>query len=121
MKGISSAPAITIHASKAFSAAHVNTAPEEVGHLIAEAAAPLLQNKIMSIYPHCWRYGTPANTLQKNFYLVDGRAPLYFAGDAFCGITEERNAIELLPVRHCRKVKPLQSGRIIRAEGNCLC
>jgi len=85
MKGISSIPAITIHASKAFSAAHVNTAPEEVGQLIAEAAAPLLQNKVISIYTHCWRYGTPANTLQKNFYLVDGRAPLYFAGDAFCG------------------------------------
>jgi predicted NAD/FAD-dependent oxidoreductase len=85
IKGISPVPAVTIHATKAFSAAHVDTPPDEVGALIAKAAAPLLKNNIISIHTQCWRYGTPANTLQKNYYLVDGRAPIYFASDAFCG------------------------------------
>lgn len=85
-KGISpDTPAITIHATRAFAEAHRNTPLEEAGALLAKAAGPLLKSNIISTYPHRWDYGTPANTLQKNFYLVEGRAPLYFAGDAFCG------------------------------------
>jgi renalase len=85
IKGISPMPAVTIHATKKFAEAHIDTPQEEVGDMVARAAAPLLKSKIVSVHTECWRYGTPANTLQKNFYLVEGRAPLYFAGDAFCG------------------------------------
>jgi len=85
IKGISPVPAVTIHTNTKFAEAHIDTPLDEVGDLVAKVAAPMLKNRIVSIHTHCWRYGTPANTLQKNFYLVEGRAPLYFAGDAFCG------------------------------------
>ena len=76
---------VTIHATTAFAEKHQDTSPEEAGALLAEASAPFLKSTITGILPYSWKYGTPANTLQKNFYLVEGRAPLYFAGDAFCG------------------------------------
>jgi len=86
LKKISSiAGSVTIHATTAFAKKHQDVPPEEAGSLLAKAAAPFLKRAITSILSYGWKYGTPANTLQKNFYLVEGRAPLYFAGDAFCG------------------------------------
>ncbi|MCK5861636.1 MAG: FAD-dependent oxidoreductase, partial [Candidatus Hydrogenedentes bacterium] len=85
-KGISpNTPAITLHATREFAKTHQGTPIKEAGELLAQAAAPFLKNKIISLYPRRWRYGTPENTLQQDFYFVEGRAPLYFAGDAFCG------------------------------------
>ncbi|HDP35845.1 MAG TPA: hypothetical protein ENN29_12140 [Candidatus Hydrogenedentes bacterium] len=86
IKGISpDAPAVTAHASRAFSERHRDTPLDVVEKLLAEALARFLKSPITSLSAYRWDYGIPANTLQKNFYLVEGRAPLYFAGDAFCG------------------------------------
>lgn len=76
---------VTIHATTTFAETYQDAPPEEAGALLVEAASPFLKSTITSTLPYSWKYGTPANTLQKNFYLVEGRAPLYFAGDAFCG------------------------------------
>jgi renalase len=86
MKGISpNAPAVTLHGTQKFCEAHKDAAPEEIGALLAKAATPFLRGKILNYKTHVWQHGTPESTLMGSYYLVDGRAPLYFSGDAFSG------------------------------------
>lgn len=85
-KGISpKQAAVTLHATRAFARAHSDTPLAEVTPLLIQAAAPHLKSAITDCQCHRWLHGAPVNTLPKSYYLVEGRAPLYFTGDAFCG------------------------------------
>ena len=81
-KGISpGAVAVTVHATKPFSEKHRDADPQEIARLLAAEAAPLLKSGIADVRGHRWRYSVPSSTLPRGFFFVDGRAPLFFAGD----------------------------------------
>ncbi len=84
IKGISpDAFAVTIHATRAFAENHGDMPADAAGNLLAEAAAAFLESGITSALSRRWEHGAPESILQRDYYLVEGRAPLYFAGDAF--------------------------------------
>ena len=86
IKGISpDADAVTIHGTPLFNETCGNKSLDEASAELLEAAAPFLKSRIRSHKVHRWTHGTPSSTLLSAYYLVDGRAPLYFAGDAFAG------------------------------------
>jgi len=86
IKGISpNADAVTIHGTQAFSDMCFGKDPEETSAQLARSAAAFLKSRICSHKVHVWPHGTPSSTLLSSYHLVDGRAPLFFAGDAFAG------------------------------------
>lgn len=86
MKGISpQVPAVTIHGTQDFCEANKGEPVETMGNLLAEAAAAFLNSRIRMYKTHKWSHGTPSSTRLDSHYVVDGRAPLFFAGDAFAG------------------------------------
>jgi len=98
-KGISpGAVAVTIHASRRFSEDHVDEDPQDIAHILEEAARPLLKSKIIECRGHKWRYSVPSSILPVGCFEVDGRAPLFFAGDAFAGNRVEGAALSGLAV-----------------------
>lgn len=86
MKGISpAAPAVTIHGTQAFCDKYAEAGVEAAGRQLTARAADFLRSRILSHHTHVWTHGTPSSTLLDAYHLVDGRAPLYFAGDSFAG------------------------------------
>ena len=86
MKGISpDAPGVTIRGAQRFCDAWKEAPPEEAGALLADKAGAYVRAGILDYQTHVWTYGAPDRTLMGTHYLVDARAPLYFAGDAFAG------------------------------------
>ncbi len=98
-KGISpGAVAVTMHASRRFSEEHLDRDPQEVALILQEAARPLLKGSIVECRGHKWRYSVPSSILPVGCFEVDGRAPLFFAGDAFAGNRVEGAALSGLAV-----------------------
>jgi predicted NAD/FAD-dependent oxidoreductase len=98
-KGISpGAVAVTIHASRRFSEEHLEEDPQEIARVLQEAAQPLLESRITECRGHRWRYAVPSSTLPVGCFEVSGRAPLFFAGDAFAGNRVEGAALSGLAV-----------------------
>ncbi len=98
-KGISpGAVAVTIHASRRFSEEHVEEDPQDIAHILEAAARPLLKSNIVECRGHKWRYSVPSSILPVGSFEVDGRAPLFFAGDAFAGNRVEGAALSGLDV-----------------------
>jgi len=86
-KGISAAPAVTIHANAEWSKTHWNSAADDVvAALRAEAqpflgAAPVIETQLKK-----WRFATPRSIWPYRCWSsTGGRAPLVLAGDAFAG------------------------------------
>lgn len=99
MKGISpGATAITIHGTQRFSEEHLSIPPDEAGALLLEAATPFIKSQVRAYRAHVWQHASPASTLLGAYYLVDARAPLFFAGDAFSGGLLEGAAISGMAV-----------------------
>ncbi len=99
MKGVSpDSPAVTIHVTRAFTNANKDASLEETGALVTRAAAPFLNGRIVAYHTYLWPHGAPLNTLTKPWYCAEGRAPLYFAGDAFGGGLVEGAAISGMAV-----------------------
>lgn len=94
-KGISPAPALTIHGGPAFSAAHWGADDAVVAALLLRAARPWLGAAVIGRQLQRWRYSLPLNPLPQRFRAApaaDG-APLLFAGDAFGGPRVEGAAL----------------------------
>lgn len=86
MKGISpSIPAVTIQGTQRFCEARKQEPDEDTGQLLVTAAAEFLKSPVRTYKTHTWTHGAPSSTRLDSYYVVDGRAPLYFAGDAFAG------------------------------------
>ncbi len=99
MKGVSpDMPAVTIHVTRVFAEAHKEVPLDETGALVARAAAAFLKSRIVAHRTYVWTHGAPLNTLTKSWYCAEGRAPLYFAGDAFGGGLVEGAAISGMAV-----------------------
>jgi len=85
LKGISAEPAVTIHATPAFSLEHWDRDRQESGRTLLEAAAPWLGAAIRTFQVHGWRYSKPMRVEAEPCVLVSPSPPLVLAGDAFGG------------------------------------
>jgi predicted NAD/FAD-dependent oxidoreductase len=93
LKGISLQPAVTIHASHAFSVEHWESDRKESGRELLRAAAPWLGAGVKEFQVHAWRYSKPLRVEECACLLANEAPPLIFAGDAFAGSKVEGAAL----------------------------
>ncbi len=93
LKGISTDPAVTIHATHAFSLAHWDRDRQESGRRLLDEAAPWLGAGIKTFQVHGWRYSKPMQVDEQPCVLVSQSPPLVLAGDAFAGPRVEGAAL----------------------------
>jgi len=93
LKGISAEPAVTIHATHAFSLEHWDHDRQESGRALLDAAAPWLGAEIRKFQVHGWRYSKPMRVDEELCVLVSQSPPLMLAGDAFAGPRVEGAAL----------------------------
>ncbi len=83
-KGISpDAPAVTIHATGAFSAQHFEDDDESVAGLMFDEALPMLRCTVQNWQVHRWRYSQVLTPHPAPFLHIRQQPPLAVAGDAF--------------------------------------
>lgn len=84
-KGISPVPAITIHASPAFSQEHLEGDLQATGTKLLELATPYLGDvQVLDFQIHRWRYSLPYKRFPGPFFKTEtDDFPLLFGGDGF--------------------------------------
>ena len=83
LKGISTQPAVTLHATPRFSLEHWDQDRTATGRILLEAAAPWLGSPVKSFQVHGWRYSQPTVTDEARCRVVATHPFLVLAGDAF--------------------------------------
>jgi predicted NAD/FAD-dependent oxidoreductase len=88
-KGISSVPALTVHATGGFSREHFDAPGERVAALLIDAARPWIDGDPASVVIesslHRWKFATPTTILPDEYVAVSETPPVVCAGDAFAG------------------------------------
>ena len=84
-KGLSPTPAVTIHATPAFSRRHWAHDAEAVADLLLRGAASWLGSPVSAFRLIRWRYSKPEETDPHPCLYNPEPGPLAFAGDAFAG------------------------------------
>jgi hypothetical protein len=84
-KGISSEPAVTLHATPEFSLACWDRDRRESARLLLDAATEWLGTGVKSFQVHGWRYSRPRVVDPEPCLLASAGPPLVLAGDAFGG------------------------------------
>jgi len=86
LKGISPVPALTVHASGAFSRERFDDAPDAVSRTLRDLAAPWIGDAaIVEQSLQRWKFATPTTVLEAPYVAVANRPPLVCCGDAFAG------------------------------------
>jgi hypothetical protein len=93
MKGISTTPAITIHATAAFSLEHWESSRQESGRVLLQAAASWLGADVAKFEVHGWRYSKPVHIEAHRCLVINPSPPMVLAGDAFAGQRVEGAAL----------------------------
>lgn len=92
-KGVSAEPAVTVHATHAFSVEHWDRDRQEAGRLLLDAAAPWLGANVVSFQAHGWRYSKPLQVDPEPCAVLSRTPPLVLAGDVFGGPRVEGAAL----------------------------
>jgi predicted NAD/FAD-dependent oxidoreductase len=101
-KGVSEAPAVTIHSSPEFAEANLETDPEWWVPQLVEAGEPYLAGAVIETKGHRWRYAQPRRTFEIGATTAAPGLPVVVAGELFAGARVEgaflsgRAAAELL-------------------------
>ena len=85
IKGVSAEPAVTIHASPAFSLENWDRDRQESGRVLLEAASEWLGAGVKTFQLHGWRYCKPMRVYENPCMILSQSPPLVLAGDAFAG------------------------------------
>ena len=93
LKEISAEPAVTIHATHAFSLEHWDRDRQESARALLDAAAEWLGAGIKTFQVHGWRYSKPMRVDEEPCVLLSQSPPLVLAGDAFAGPRVEGAAL----------------------------
>lgn len=92
-KGVSNSPAITIHATPAFSSAHWLDDREKIANELLATAAPWIGSEIVEYQVHGWRYARPMRENDEMFVWISKQPGLIIAGDVFGGARVEGAAL----------------------------
>jgi renalase len=92
-KGVSATPAVTLHATDAFSVANWERDRDEVARELLAAADEWLGAAVVSFQIHGWRFSKPLVTDPQPCAVVSQHPPLVLAGDAFAGPRVEGAAV----------------------------
>jgi len=84
-KGVSATPAVTLHATAAFSAEHWERDRQESARTLLRAAAPWLGANVTEFQVHGWRFSKPLRVEEHPCCILSASPPLVLAGDAFAG------------------------------------
>lgn len=88
-KGISAVPALTVHATGAFSREHFDVPPDDVAAVLIDAVRQWIdgdpQSAIVEQSVHRWKFATPTTILPDPFVAVSWAPPILCCGDAFAG------------------------------------
>ena len=88
-KGISSVPALTVHASAAFSREHFDDPPEQVAAALIELVRPWIDGDpataIIGQSLHRWKFATPTTIIPEPLVAAVTLPPIVCCGDAFGG------------------------------------
>jgi len=83
-KGISEKPAVTIHASAAFSRDHLEADPQTVQQLLLDAVRDYVPAEtVETVQTHRWRYSLAAKRHPEPFLKLSLTFPAWIGGDAF--------------------------------------
>ena len=93
LKGISAEPAVTIHATHAFSLQHWERDRQESGRRLLDAANLWLGANVRTFQVHGWLYSKPLQVDEHPCMIVSQGPPLVLAGDAFAGPRVEGAAL----------------------------
>lgn len=93
MKGISFLPAVTIHATAAFSFENWDRDRKRSGRTLLCAAEPWLGSKVTEFQIHGWRYSKPVIIDKNPCLILSDSPPLVLAGDVFGGSRVEGAAL----------------------------
>ena len=88
-KGISSVPALTVHATGSFSREHFDVPPAEVAAALVDAVRPWIDGDpataVVDQSVHRWKFATPTTILTAPCVTVSAAPPVVCCGDAFAG------------------------------------
>jgi len=88
-KGISVVPALTVHASGAFSRQHFDDPPEQVAAALIERVRPWIDGDpwtaIVGQSLHRWKFATPTTIIREPMVAAVTSPPIVCCGDAFGG------------------------------------
>ena len=93
LKGISVEPAVTIHATHAFSLEHWERDRQESGRRLLDVANGWLGTEVRAFQVHGWLYSKPLQVDERPCAIVSQVPPLVLAGDAFAGPRVEGAAL----------------------------
>jgi hypothetical protein len=85
LKGVSTTPSVTIHASHSFSVEHWDHDRQESGRQLLAAAEPWLGSDLLTFQVHGWRYSKPMQVDAEPCLVVSRDPPLVLGGDGFGG------------------------------------
>lgn len=83
LKGVSSVPAVTLHATPEYSLRHWDRDRSAVAAELLAAADPRLEASVREFRVHGWRYARPRRTSAKRCAVVSSEPLLVVAGDGF--------------------------------------
>jgi predicted NAD/FAD-dependent oxidoreductase len=82
-------PALTVHATGAFSREHFDVPPDEVAGMLIDAVRPWIdgdpRTAVVERSIHRWKFATPTKILPDPFVAVSWAPPILCCGDAFAG------------------------------------
>ena len=88
-KGISAVPALTVHASGAFSRQHFDALPDEVAAKLIDLVRPWIDGDpattIVERSLHRWKFATPTTIIPAALVAAVASPPIICCGDAFGG------------------------------------
>lgn len=93
MKGISTTPAVTLHATAAFSLERWDRDRNESGRELIRDSMPWLGSDVIEFQVHGWRYSKPIRVDESPCMILSQSPPLVLAGDAFGGQRVEGAAL----------------------------
>jgi predicted NAD/FAD-dependent oxidoreductase len=93
MKGISTKPAVTLHATAAFSLERWDRDRNESGRELLQDATPWLGSDVIEFRVHGWRYSKPIRVDESPCMILSQFPPLILAGDAFAAPRVEGAAL----------------------------
>ena len=93
VKGVSAQPAVTLHASGAFSRDHWEDDRRSCADHLLREALPYLGGNAAEVQVHGWRYSKPVRVDASPCAVLNSSPPLVIAGDAFAGPRVEGAAL----------------------------